>query len=245
VIDEPRRGANGSGKVSERDLILPARELAQVIWRRVWVILLTVVVCVGAAIAYSLLQTPLYEASLKILVGQDEGFSTDPVQSVSLQTLAVTMSEAVATEPVGELVVKRLDLGRSPDAIVAGTSAEVIPETQFIEVTYTDTDPRRTQRIANAIGDAFAERISEVSPRVSGVSAIVWERADVPQSPVSPNPKRNVLIAFVAGGMLGVGLALLINYLDDSWRSPEEAEEVSGVPTLGVIPKSVSPAGEK
>jgi capsular polysaccharide biosynthesis protein len=38
------------------------------------------------------------------------------------------------------------------------------------------------------------------------------------------------------GGILGLGLAFLLENLDDSWRSPEEVELVSGVPTFGVIP---------
>ena len=58
----------------------------------------------------------------------------------------------------------------------------------------------------------------------------------VPQSPVSPDPVRNLLLALVAGVMLGVALAFLLEYMDDSWRSPEEAEQISGVPTFGVIP---------
>jgi capsular polysaccharide biosynthesis protein len=245
VITEPRQGTSGLGESSEGDLILPAGDLFQVIWRRLWVILLTILLCVGLAVGYSLQQTPLYQASIKILVGQDQGFVTDPVQTQNLQNLALTLSEAVTTRPVGESVVRRLDLRWPPEYVVYRTSAEVIADTQFIEVTYTDTDPRRAQRIVNAIGDAFSERVSEVSPKVSGVSATVWERADTPQSPVSPNPLRNGLIAFVVGGMLGVGLAFLLEYLDDSWRSPEEAEQVSRVPTLGVIPKFESPKGEK
>jgi capsular polysaccharide biosynthesis protein len=44
------------------------------------------------------------------------------------------------------------------------------------------------------------------------------------------------LLALVAGGALGVALAFLLEYLDDSWGSPEEAEQISGVPTFGVIP---------
>jgi receptor protein-tyrosine kinase len=36
--------------------------------------------------------------------------------------------------------------------------------------------------------------------------------------------------------MLGTGLAFLLEYLDDSWSSPEEMEQVSGTPTLGIIP---------
>jgi capsular polysaccharide biosynthesis protein len=38
------------------------------------------------------------------------------------------------------------------------------------------------------------------------------------------------------GSLLGVGLAFLLEYVDDSWTSPDEVEEVSGVPTFGVIP---------
>jgi capsular polysaccharide biosynthesis protein len=34
-----------------------------------------------------------------------------------------------------------------------------------------------------------------------------------------------------------VGLAFLLEYLDDYWRSPREVEQVSGVPTLGIVPE--------
>jgi capsular polysaccharide biosynthesis protein len=36
--------------------------------------------------------------------------------------------------------------------------------------------------------------------------------------------------------MLGIGLALLMEHLDHSWRSPEEVEQISGVPTFATIP---------
>jgi hypothetical protein len=37
--------------------------------------------------------------------------------------------------------------------------------------------------------------------------------------------------------MLGIGLAFLLEHMDDRWRSPEEVEQVSGVPTFGIIPE--------
>jgi capsular polysaccharide biosynthesis protein len=48
---------------------------------------------------------------------------------------------------------------------------------------------------------------------------------------------RNGLLAAVFGLMLGTGLALLMEYLDYSWRSPEEVEQISGVPTFATIPE--------
>jgi capsular polysaccharide biosynthesis protein len=74
-----------------------------------------------------------------------------------------------------------------------------------------------------------------VSPSANAITATVWERAAVPDSPVSTNPLRNALLGLLLGGMLGLGLAFLLEYLDDSWRSPEEVEQVSGVPTFGAI----------
>jgi capsular polysaccharide biosynthesis protein len=77
------------------------------------------------------------------------------------------------------------------------------------------------------------------------VKAVVWERAALPQSPVSPDPVRTGVIALVVGLMLGTGLAFLVDRLDRRWRSPDEVEQVSGVLTLGVIPEFKRPKNKK
>ena len=56
-------------------------------------------------------------------------------------------------------------------------------------------------------------------------------------SPVAPRPLRTGLIAAVIGVMLGLGVALLTEFLDDSVKSKDEFERVTGgVPVLGLIP---------
>jgi capsular exopolysaccharide synthesis family protein len=75
-----------------------------------------------------------------------------------------------------------------------------------------------------------------VSQSANAVTATVWEPAVVSDEPASPDFKRNVLLALILGLMFGVGLAFLREYLDDSWSSPEEVEQISGVSTYGVIP---------
>jgi capsular polysaccharide biosynthesis protein len=69
------------------------------------------------------------------------------------------------------------------------------------------------------------------------VTATVWEPAALPTYPVTPNFVLNTVLALILGVTLGVGLALLLEYLDDRWRSPEEAEQVVGVPVYGVVPE--------
>lgn len=60
-------------------------------------------------------------------------------------------------------------------------------------------------------------------------------------SPISPKPVRNAALALIVGLLFGVGIALLLEYLDDSIRSRETLEGLSGLPVVGIIPRFPSP----
>ena len=217
---------------------LSLRDVLQFLRSRLWIILLMPILCGGASLVLSLVQTPTYEASIKMLVGQERGATENPADVGSLQQITKTMSEGINSRPVAETVIQRLDLQMAPEDLLGQhLSVKQIPDTQFIQVSYRDSSPDRAQQVANTIGEVFSEQISQASPSASAITATVWEGAVTPVEPVSPQPRRNVLLGLALGLALGIGLALLLEYLDDSWRSPEEAEQISGVPTFGVIPE--------
>lgn len=62
--------------------------------------------------------------------------------------------------------------------------------------------------------------------------------AGVPSSPSSPQTKRNVLLGFILGALLGICLAALLERIDRRVRSVDELEEIYGVPILARIPRS-------
>jgi tyrosine-protein kinase len=62
--------------------------------------------------------------------------------------------------------------------------------------------------------------------------------ADVPSSPSSPQTKRNVLLGFILGALLGICLAALLERIDRRVRSVDELEEIYDVPILARIPRS-------
>jgi len=68
-------------------------------------------------------------------------------------------------------------------------------------------------------------------------NVIVVELAEVPEAPVKPRKRLNTLLAAVVGGMLAVGTAFLIEYLDDTIKSPTEIGEVLGLSSLAAIPR--------
>jgi exopolysaccharide transport family protein len=72
--------------------------------------------------------------------------------------------------------------------------------------------------------------------------------ARTPGAPAEPNIPRNLGFAFVLGLTSGVGLAFLLEGLDNTVRTPEQAQAISGLPSLGMIPlgsKSNAESGSK
>ena len=60
--------------------------------------------------------------------------------------------------------------------------------------------------------------------------------ARVPMGPIEPNIPRNLAFAFMLGLSSGVGLAFLLEGLDNTVRTTEQAQMISGLPPLGIIP---------
>jgi len=64
----------------------------------------------------------------------------------------------------------------------------------------------------------------------------IIDAARVPTSPSEPNIPRNLSFALVLGIISGVGLAFLLENMDNTVRTPEQAQAVSALPSLGMIP---------
>jgi capsular polysaccharide biosynthesis protein len=218
--------------------------ILQTIRRRMWTIMLVALVSAGAATGFSLLQTPTYESSVKILLGtKTTGDTNSALDVADLQELTLTVATAVPTTPVAEAVEERLkDPEVSAGQVLSNTSAEPDPGTVFVNVSYKASEPDNAQLIANTIGTVLSEKIPEMGLGESAITATVWEPATLPETPLSPDPVRNTVIGLVLGSLLGLVLVFLLEHISDSWTSKDELEEDFGVPTLGVIPKfRVSP----
>ena len=72
---------------------------------------------------------------------------------------------------------------------------------------------------------------------------VIAKPAVVPLSPVRPRTMTNVLLAMIVGGMLAVGAAFLVEYLDDTVKSPDDVTRVTGLSTLGAIARLKDAAG--
>lgn len=60
--------------------------------------------------------------------------------------------------------------------------------------------------------------------------------AVTPGSPIGPQRARNILVAFLVSFAVGIGLAFLLDYLDDSVKTSDDIGRHLGLPTLALIP---------
>jgi polysaccharide biosynthesis transport protein len=86
--------------------------------------------------------------------------------------------------------------------------------------------------------DTVLTRLKEmgVSGALETNNLRVVEEAQVPTFPIKPQKSREIGFAIILGLLAGIGLALFLERLDTSIRTPEEVQSYLGFPVLGVVP---------
>ncbi len=76
-----------------------------------------------------------------------------------------------------------------------------------------------------------------IAARLSANGVSMEEKAVPPPAPYSPNKKRDLLLGGLAGMILGLGLALSVDAIDDRIRTREEiTRSYPNLPLLGMVP---------
>jgi capsular exopolysaccharide synthesis family protein len=98
---------------------------------------------------------------------------------------------------------------------------------------------RREVETNRGLYNSLLQRYKEVdiAGGVGTNNIFIIDRAMPPGSPFEPNVSRALMLSLALGLGAGVGIALVLELLDDRVRAPEEIEELTGLATLGVIPR--------
>ena len=100
---------------------------------------------------------------------------------------------------------------------------------------------RELERDASAnrlLYENFLSRFKETSQQgdLQQADARIISKADVPLFPTFPKKKLTLALAFVGSLFLGVVIVFVLERLDNSFRSAEQVEQMTGIPAIGMVP---------
>lgn len=98
---------------------------------------------------------------------------------------------------------------------------------------------RREVDTNRALYDALLQRYKEIGVAGGiGTNLVsIVDRAEVPANPYKPNLFFNLLIGLVLGLMAGIGTAFILEFLNDTIKTPDDVRDKLGLTSLGAIPK--------
>ncbi|WNS77669.1 Wzz/FepE/Etk N-terminal domain-containing protein [Bacillus sp. DTU_2020_1000418_1_SI_GHA_SEK_038] len=213
------------------------RELFLTLKKRLSLILIITIIAVMASgiISYFIL-TPIYQSSTQLLVNQSKNeqamYNYSEVQT-NLQ-LINTYNVIIKSPAILDLVVKDLDLDMTGVQLSEKITVQSAQNSQVVNVSVQDPSPGIAADIANKTAEIFQNEIVKIM-NVDNVSILAKATVSESQSPIKPQPLLNIAIALVVGLMAGVGLAFLLEYLDNTIKTENDIEKVLGLPVLGVI----------
>lgn len=178
---------------------------------------------------------PKYEANVKLFIGKQESkkadYDNNDVQMY--QKLLTTYAEVLKTDDIIEESLKKSHIDEEVDAAQKNLKVTPRADTQILEVSYTDTNKEEAAKFLNALISNFMKESKKLIP--NGNIQVI-QKVKVPEKAVSPNKKLNILIAFVLGLMISVGISILLEFMDNTFKSKDELEKFLEIPVLATIP---------
>ncbi|SEN49190.1 Capsular polysaccharide biosynthesis protein [Mesobacillus persicus] len=213
------------------------KELLQTLRKRLALILaitLTAVIISGVVSFFFL--TPIYQASTQLLVNQKKDdqvmLNTNELQT-NLQ-LINTYNVIIKSPAILDIVAEQLGTGLTATQINGKITVGSEADSQVVNISVQDEDPKMAAEIANTIANVFSTEIVNIM-NVDNVSILAKATVGEGQAPIKPQPLLNIAIALVVGLMAGVGLAFLLEYLDNTVKNEQDVEKLLELPILGVI----------
>jgi capsular polysaccharide biosynthesis protein len=213
------------------------KELFQTLKKRLaLIIILTAIATATSGIVSYFLLTPIYQSSTQILVNQSKSdqqvYNPGEVQT-NLQ-LINTYNVIIKSPAILDKVIEREKLDMSAGELNELITVSSEQDSQVVNITVQNEDPQKVADIANEIAKTFQNEISKIM-NVDNVTILTQAQIGEDPSPIKPKPALNMAIALVVGLMAGVGIAFLLEYLDNTIKTEQDIENQLGLPVLGAI----------
>lgn len=203
-------------------------------WR---IVAATTMCAVLASLAAAYFAVPMYTAKTRLYVSA----AADPYQGGLAAQQRVTSYVSLATDPqLLQQAINELHLTTTAADLAPKVTATAIPEAQLFDISVEQTDAATARDIANAIAKQLTALVGKLETSTDGAppaaSATVVQAAELPSTPTSPKPARDLMVGAFLGLLLGIAGALLVDRRDNTVKDRETLERVVGSVVIGTIP---------
>ncbi len=214
----------------------------QMLRRGWWVILLTSLVATVATLGASYIITPQYKATARFILSPKIISPSSPdlglwgLDILSNQTVITTYMEVMKSDRVYRDALDAVELSAEEKEDYS-YEVQVLPNSSVIELSVSGPNPIMAAGLANSIGD---QAILLTSLLNDYYRVDFLDEALPPDTPESPQPIRDSILAFGIGLLLGAVLAIIRDQLMtslDSYRLRFQLDHVTGVFTQRHIKK--------
>lgn len=218
--------------------IIKLEDIVHILNKRWKMILsITVITTLIAGILSFFIIAPKYEASTKLFIGkensqtQDKNYNNSDIQMY--QQLLKTYAGVITTNDLVESAINNADLNVTSEEVLKNLTVTPSANTQILEIKYISKDKALSRDLVDSITNQFIKKSTDLIPN-GNVKVI--ESVKMPEDPVSPNKKLNIAIGFLLGFMVSIGLAFLLEFVDNTFKTKEQVEQILGLPVVGAIP---------
>lgn len=209
-------------------------ELFAIIKKRLALIInLTLLGLLVVAIYTFFIATPEYSSTAQLLANRTQ--QEEMIQQADINTniqLINTYKDIIQGPVILDEVREEMNLDLTHGALAGKINIASENNSQVFSIRVNDTDPYVAAEIANTTALVFQENVQDIM-NVDNVTIISPAEANL--SPVSPNNTLNLAIGLVLGMMIGVGLAFLLEFLDNTVKDDRFIVEELGWTNLGLI----------
>lgn len=217
------------------------KQYFKIIWKRIWLIVaLALVSGVTTAVVSYLFLDPVYQASTKLIVNDSAAeyskLGQPNIDAIRRDLLLInTYKEIIKTPAIMDKVVEKYpDIGLSAAQLSQVVKVSSVNDTQVMTVAAQDESYERAAKIVNAVSKVFQSEIPSIM-NVNNVTILNEAKTDNIPAPIKPTSELNIIISFAVALMLGIGIAFLLEHLDDTVKTEADVQQVLGLSTLAVI----------
>ena len=218
----------------EDEITIDIREIFTIIRKYIALILIIpIIAALTAGVAVFFVMDPVYKAETTLLVKNQTTSQQAYNDLLFSRQLVKTYREIARSRVVALEVIRDLNLNMTAGQVQGMVDVALRGDTEIIAISVENKDPQFAATLANAVVAAFKSNTIRIM-QVENVTVV--DPAVAPASPIKPRKMLTIIVAGMAGGMLGVGAAFALAYLDNTFKSTEDVQQHLGLPVLGTIP---------